>query len=117
VYLVLTSSQSKHDVWLIHSGAYFHMKPHRDWFYEYDIYEGGDVFLGDDLKTKIVGQGRVLLMLHDGRSRNLLGVLHIPSLEINMIFVNKMSDEGVHTLFHKDTYKKVRGVMVLMRGV
>jgi hypothetical protein len=34
-----------------------------------------------------------------------------------MIYVSKMSDAGVDTLFHKDTCKMVRGVMVLMKGV
>jgi hypothetical protein len=44
-------------------------------------------------------------------------VLHIPGLERNLIYVSKMSDAGVHTLFQKDTCKMVRGVMVLMKGV
>jgi hypothetical protein len=34
-----------------------------------------------------------------------------------MIFVSKMSDAGVHTLFQKDSCKMVRGAMVLMKGV
>jgi hypothetical protein len=60
VYLASTSTQSDQDVWLIDSGASYHMTPHREWFCEYERYEGGDVFLGDDSTTKIVGQGRVL---------------------------------------------------------
>jgi hypothetical protein len=75
------------------------------------------VFLGDDSTTKIVGRGRVRLTLQDGRSRTLPGVLHILGLERNLIYVSKMSDAGVHTLFQKDTCKMVRGVMVLMKGV
>jgi hypothetical protein len=59
---------------LIKSGAFFDMKPHREWFCEYEKYEGGHVFLGDDLTTKIVGRGRVQLMLKDGRSITLPGV-------------------------------------------
>jgi hypothetical protein len=43
-------------------------------------------------------------------------VLHIPSLERNLISINKVSDAGVHTLFQKDSCNMVRGVMVLMRG-
>jgi hypothetical protein len=39
------------------------MTPHREWFCEYEKYEGGYVFLGDESTTKIVGQGRVRLML------------------------------------------------------
>ena len=34
-----------------------------------------------------------------------------------MIYVSKMSDVGVHTLFQKDSCKMVRGAMVLMKGV
>jgi hypothetical protein len=75
------------------------------------------VFLGDDSTTKIVGRGRVRLILQDGRSRTLPGVLHIPGLERNLISVSKMSDAWVHTLFQKDLCKMVRGVMVLMKGV
>jgi hypothetical protein len=54
VYLVLTSTQSDHDVWFIDSGASFHITPNKEWFYEYKRYEGGYVFLGDDLKTKFL---------------------------------------------------------------
>jgi hypothetical protein len=75
------------------------------------------VFLGDDSTTKIVGRGRVRLILQDGRKITLPGVLHIPGLERNLIYVSKMSDVGVHTLFQKDSCKMVRGVMVLMKGV
>jgi hypothetical protein len=46
-----------------------------------------------------------------------LVMLHILSLERNMISVNKMSDTRVHTLFQKHSYKMVIGVMVLMKGV
>jgi hypothetical protein len=55
VYLSLTSIHSNHDVWLIDLGAYFHMTPYKEWFCEYELYERGYVFLGDDSKTKIVG--------------------------------------------------------------
>jgi hypothetical protein len=36
VYLASTSTQSDQDVWLINSGASYHMTPHREWFYEYE---------------------------------------------------------------------------------
>jgi hypothetical protein len=75
------------------------------------------VFLGDDSITKIVGRGRVRLILQDGRKRTLVVVLHIPGLARNLISVSKMSDAGVHTLFQKDSCKMVRGAMVLMKGV
>jgi hypothetical protein len=35
------------------------MTPHREWFYEYERYEEGDVFLGEESTNTIFGQGRV----------------------------------------------------------
>jgi hypothetical protein len=93
------------------------MTPHREWFSEYEKYDGGDVFLGDDLTPKILGCGRVKLLLKYGRIRTLLGVLHIPKLARSLISVSKLDDVGVDTVFGKNTCKMVRGAMVLMRGV
>ena len=66
MYLDSTSTQSESDVWLVDLGASFHMTPHREWFSEYEKYNG-NVFLGDDSPNKITGRGRVKLLLNDGR--------------------------------------------------
>jgi hypothetical protein len=92
VYLASTGTHVDHDVWLIDSGASYHMTPHREWFSEYEKYDGGDVFLGDDSKSKIMGRGRVKLLLKDGRIRTLPGVLHIPKLARSVIYVSKLDD-------------------------
>jgi hypothetical protein len=117
VYLESTSTHAYHDVWLIDSSASYHMTPHMEWFSEYEKYDGGDVFLGDDSLTKMFGCGRVKLLLNDGRLRTLPGVLHIPKLARSLIFVSKLGDAGVKTVFENNTCKMVRGAMVLMRGV
>jgi hypothetical protein len=61
VYLASTSTQSDQDVWLIDSGASYHVTPHREWLCKYEQYEGGEFFLGDGSKTKIVGRFRLIL--------------------------------------------------------
>jgi hypothetical protein len=43
----------------------------------------------------------------DGRIRTLLGVLHILGLARNLIYVSKMDDVGVKTMFEKETYRMV----------
>ena len=53
VYLASIGTHADHDVWLINSGASFHMNPHKEWFNEYEKYDGGDLFLGDESTTKI----------------------------------------------------------------
>jgi hypothetical protein len=60
---------------------------------------------------------KIKLKLQGGRIRTLLGVLHIPALARNLIFVSKMDDAGVKIVFEKDTCKMVWGALVLMWGV
>jgi hypothetical protein len=116
VYLDSSSTHADHEAWLVDSGASFHMTPHREWLCEYERYDGGNVFLGDDSTTKIIGRGKVKLRLIDGRIRTLPSVLHIPGLAINLIYVSKMDDAGVKTISEKETCTMVRGAMVLLKG-
>jgi len=63
LHLASSSTYVDHEAWLIDLGASFHSTPHREWFYKYEKYDGGDVFLGDDRKARIVGRGKVKLKL------------------------------------------------------
>jgi hypothetical protein len=54
VYLASTNIQLDQNVWLIDLGASYHMTHHIEWFCEYERYEGGYVFLGDDATTIIL---------------------------------------------------------------
>jgi hypothetical protein len=65
VYLDSSRTHVDHEAWLVDSGASFHMTPHREWFWEYERYDGGIFFLGDDSKTIIIGKGKVKLRLID----------------------------------------------------
>jgi hypothetical protein len=55
VYLASSRTHADHDAWLVDSGASFHMTPHREWLCEYERYDRGNVFLGDDSTIKIIG--------------------------------------------------------------
>eukprot|EP00253_Pinus_taeda_P026535 PITA_26535 len=117
VHLASSSTHVDHEAWLIDSGASFHFTLHKEWFCEYEKYDGGDVFLGDEKKARIVGHRKLKLKWQGGRVRTLPCVLHIPALARNLISVSKLDDAGVKTMFEKDTCKMVRGALVLMRGV
>ena len=103
MYLTSSSTHADHEAWLVESGSSFHMTPHREWFYEYERYDGGNIFLGDESTTRIIGRGKFKLRLIDGRIRTLLSVLHIPSFAKNLIYARKMDDAGVKTIFEKET--------------
>jgi hypothetical protein len=55
VYLASSSTHVDHEAWLVEIGASFHMTPHRECFCEYESYDGGNVFLGDESTTRIIG--------------------------------------------------------------
>ena len=61
MYLAYSSTHVDHEAWFIDLGASFHFIPHREWLYEYEKHDGGDVFLGDDRKARIIGRGKVKL--------------------------------------------------------
>ena len=64
VYLASSSStHADHEAWLIDSVASFHFTPHRGWFREYEKYDGGDAFLGDDRKARIIIRRKLKLKL------------------------------------------------------
>jgi len=83
------------------------MTSHREWFSEYEKYNSDDVFLGDDSMAKIMGRGRVNLLLKDGRMRTLPKFFHIPDLSRSSIYVSKLDDAGVDTLLENGTCKMV----------
>ena len=107
MYLDSIGNHLKREIWLIDLGASCHMTPHREWLCEYEKYNAGYVYVGDDSLTSIVRRGRVKLKLKDGRIRTLPGVLHIPNLERNLIFVGKMDVVGVNTMCGYGGYKMV----------
>jgi hypothetical protein len=80
-------------VWLIDSGVPYHITPHMEWFYEYEKYDGGDVFPGDDLTTKIMGCRRVNLLLKYGRIRTLPRVMHDPKIARRLIYLRKLDTQ------------------------
>ena len=77
---------------MIELGASFHFTPRREFLCEYEKYDCGDVFLGDDRKAIIIICGKLNMKLQGGRIGILSCVLHIPALTRNLISVRKMDD-------------------------
>ncbi|GFP82775.1 retrovirus-related pol polyprotein from transposon tnt 1-94 [Phtheirospermum japonicum] len=105
--------QSDKYIWYIDTGASFHMTPHRQWFCEYEQYDGGDVMLGDDTAVQITGRGRVKLRMKDDTIKTLPNVMHIPSMSKNLLSVGTMADSGVNFSCDKDSCKMTRGSIVI----
>jgi len=94
---------------VIYLGASFYMNPHREWLFKYKRYDRNYVFLWDDSIDTIIGQGKIKLLLKVGRIRTLHMVVDIPELTRNLIFVRKLSDIVVYTMFRTESYQIVWG--------
>ena len=98
MYLYSMSNDSKSDICLTDSSAPCHMTPHRELFCEYEKYNGGYVYLGDDSPASIIGCGILKLKFKDGRIRTLKRVLDIPNLARIFISIRNMDVTGVMTM-------------------
>ena len=66
------------------------------------------MYLGYDSLARIIGHGRFMLKLKDGRIRTLPGVLHILNLARNLISVGKIDVADVENVCGDGGCKLVR---------
>ncbi|KAJ0082018.1 hypothetical protein Patl1_10203 [Pistacia atlantica] len=89
------------------------MTPHKEWFCEYETYNGGNVLLGDDTAVKIIGRGKIRLRSHDGSVRTLPEVMHIPGMSRNLLSVGTMADAGIVFNCDRTSCKMTQGSIVI----
>ncbi|KAH9648557.1 hypothetical protein KPL70_025642 [Citrus sinensis] len=59
------------DVWLIDSGATWHMTSRREWFHTYEPISGGSAYMGNDHALEIAGIGTIKIKKFDGTIRTI----------------------------------------------
>ena len=99
-----TASASKHDSWIVDSGATGHMCHDKRLFVElHNLEKPLEVTLGDGYDLHAIGRGIVLLetKLPSGRTKKckLQNVLYVPKLSYNLLSVSKITDAGKTTRF------------------
>ena len=104
------------DVWIVDSGATWHMTPRRDWFHTYEPVSEGSVFMGNDHALDIAGVGTIKLKMHDGIIRTIEGVRHVKGLKKNLLSIGQLDDLGCKTQIENGILKVVRGALVVMKA-
>ena len=81
-----------------------HICANRNVFTSYTSVGDGEeqVYLGDSMKTPVLGEGKVLLKLTSGKTLALSDMLHVPSIRVNLISVALLSKVGVKVSFESD---------------
>ncbi|KAJ4744606.1 Gag-Pol polyprotein [Rhynchospora pubera] len=117
VTLSVTSSEKENmDVWVLDSGASFHICSDRSYFVNYKDVDGGNVYLGDSRPCKILGVGDVELEQANGRRCKLSNVRYVPKITKNLISVGQLDDGGFVVSFGEGSWKVSKGCMTLMKG-
>ena len=71
--------------WIVDSGAAFHVTPHQHFFLSYQGGDFGNVKMGNQVSSKIVGIGDVTLITNTGFKPMLKDVRHVPDMRLNLI--------------------------------
>jgi hypothetical protein len=89
----------------------------KDWFSSYESVQTGDfVRVGNDNQYNIVGIGSVQIKTHDGMTRTLTGVKHIPSMVRNLISLSTMDCDGYKYKGGDKRLKVSSGSLIVMIG-
>lgn len=102
--------------WVMDSGCSFHMCPNKHWFYDYQLFDGGQVVMGNNATCTVVGIGSIKLKLNDGTEKILTKVRHVPDLKRNLISLGTLEEAGFSFKAESSMLKVMKGVRVVMKG-
>ncbi|KAK2987349.1 hypothetical protein RJ640_023650 [Escallonia rubra] len=103
--------------WILDTGFSYHMCPNRDWFATYRSFDGGKVFMGNDVACKMVGIGSIQIMMHDGIVRTLTDVRHVPDLRKILISLGTLDSNGYSYRATGRVMRIMKGSLVVMKGL
>ena len=92
--VLVTSTESTADAWILDSGCTYHMTHRKDWLTDYQKIDGGKVILGDNRTCQVEGIGMVSFKMFDGIVRTLKNVRYVPRMSRNLISISVLDDLG-----------------------
>nr|GEX42753.1 retrovirus-related Pol polyprotein from transposon TNT 1-94 [Tanacetum cinerariifolium] len=63
VYLAIDTKKSRDEL-IVDSGCTFHMIPHRSWFTTYELFNGGNVYMGNHSICPVIGKSNIQVKMH-----------------------------------------------------
>lgn len=102
--------------WVIDSGATCHITSQRDYYSSYTPGDFGDVKMGNNGLSKVVGIGDICLKFATGMELVLHNVKHVPDMRLNLISTGLLDDDGYYNNFGNGLWKLTRGSLIVARG-
>ncbi|KAE8730652.1 putative galacturonosyltransferase 6 [Hibiscus syriacus] len=103
------------DIWLIDSGATYHMTSRREWFHHYEPVSGGSVYSCNDHALEIVGVGTIKLKMYDGTIKVVRDVRHVKGLKKNLLSYGLLDNNASKIETQKGIMKVFRGALVVLK--
>ncbi|KAH9680956.1 hypothetical protein KPL71_026757 [Citrus sinensis] len=114
--VLIVSDGASRGNWVLDSGCSFHMCPNRNFFKNYETYDGGIIVMGNDASCRVIGKGTIKLKMLDGTIRELANVRHVLDLKRNLISLGMLDKMGCVIKLESGILKVLKGSMVLMKG-
>ncbi|KAK8588894.1 hypothetical protein V6N12_023306 [Hibiscus sabdariffa] len=103
------------DVWLIDSGATYHMTSRREWFHDYEPILGGSVYSCNDHALEIVGVGTIKLKMYDETTKTVQDVRHVNDLKKNILSYGLLDNNASKIETQNRIMKVFHGELVVMK--
>nr|GEV85504.1 zinc finger, CCHC-type [Tanacetum cinerariifolium] len=101
----------------IDSGGSYHVTHERNFLYDFKVFDGGLVQLGDNRICTIKGTRKVKIQLHDGSSFILEDVRYVPVLRRSLILLGTLKKEGYIIKLQMARVKVIKGCWVMMTWI
>ncbi|GJY85975.1 hypothetical protein Tco_0500001 [Tanacetum coccineum] len=98
------------------SGGSYYITYKRDYLFDFEEYDSGNVFLGDDRECRVRGTSEVQVQMRDGSSFVLDNVRYVPKLRQNLISLGTLEKEGFTMKMQSGKIKVTKGSLVVLSG-
>ncbi|KAJ4718340.1 Retrovirus-related Pol polyprotein from transposon TNT 1-94 [Melia azedarach] len=117
IALVADEHTDHNDVWILDSGASYHICPRREWFTTYEQVDGGNISMANSSICKAVGTGSIKIRTHDGKFCTLNNVRHVPLMTKNLISLSMLDNKGFSFQGEGGVLHVCKGSNVVLKGV
>ncbi|KAJ4728619.1 Retrovirus-related Pol polyprotein from transposon TNT 1-94 [Melia azedarach] len=117
IALVADEHTHHNDVWILDSGASYHIYSRREWFTTYEQVDGGNISMANSFVCKAVRIGSVKIRTHDGKFCTLNDVRHIPLMTKNLISLSMLDNKGFSFQGEGGVLHVCKGSNAILKGV
>lgn len=103
--------------WIMDSAVSYHMCPRKDWFVNFEIFDGPKVFMGNNNTCKIEGVGKICLKMNDGVIHELEDVRYVSELKKNLISLGELDSKGFEMSLNRGVLRVKSNGLVVMKGL